>query len=91
MAGRVVDNPSICFGSKKLFKAQFNLAENNYVDHAAWLEEWRNARNSHFKFDGDALQASGNAFARITERDDGLFDLEMRLPEKLNILLMNIA
>ena len=88
VAEDVSANPSICFGSKKLFKAQFNLAENGYSDHAEWLVAWRAARNSHFKFDGDALQASGNAFARITERDDGLFDLELRLPEKLKHLAL---
>lgn len=86
VAEGVFVNPSICFGTKKLFKAQFNLAENGYEDHDEWLIDWRIARSSHFKFDGDALQASGNAFARITERNDGLFDLELRLPDKLKHL-----
>jgi len=91
VAEGVFVNPSICFGTKKLFNAQFNLAENGYADHDEWLIDWRDKRNSHFKFDGDALQASGNAFARITERDDGLFDLELRLPEKLKHLAQEVA
>ena len=91
VAEDVFANPSICFGTKKLFKAQFNLTENGYEDHDEWLVNWRAARNSHFKFDGDALQASGNAVARITERDDELFDLELRLPEKLKHLAQEVA
>ena len=30
--------PSICFGSRKLFRAQFYLAENGFASHAQWLQ-----------------------------------------------------
>ncbi|WP_315920954.1 hypothetical protein [Mesorhizobium sp. SP-1A] len=86
VAEGVFANPSICFGTKKLFKAQFNLTENGYADHDEWLMDWREARNSQFKFDGNAAAPNGNDFARLSIRDDGLFDLELRLPEKLKHL-----
>jgi IS605 OrfB family transposase len=86
IAEKAVSNPSICFGTKKLFKQQFYLKENDFKDHKEWSEAWRAARNSQFKFEGDSLQAGGNLFARLSVRDDGLFDLELRLPEKLKHL-----
>lgn len=86
MAELAVATQSICFGSKKLFKAQFHIEENGFEDYSEWLEAWRSARNSQFKFEGDALRAGGNSFARLSLSDDGLFNLELRLPEKLKHL-----
>ncbi|WP_315922349.1 IS200/IS605 family accessory protein TnpB-related protein [Mesorhizobium sp. SP-1A] len=76
-------NPSICFGTKKLFKAQYHLEENGFKDHKEWLKAWREARNRHFKFDGNAAAPNGNDFARLSVRDDGFFDIELRLPDRL--------
>jgi IS605 OrfB family transposase len=81
-----VTNPSICFGTKKLFKKQYFLNENGFKNHGEWLEAWREKRNSQFKFDGNAAVGSGNDFAKLSIRDDGLFDLELRLPDKLKHL-----
>ena len=38
----------LCFGSKKLFNAQFHLEDNGYTEHAAWLSDWQAARSSQF-------------------------------------------
>ncbi|MDA8346853.1 MAG: hypothetical protein M0Z66_15535 [Thermaerobacter sp.] len=43
-AGRV----RICFGGKRLFRAQFHLAENGYTSLAEWRQEYRRARTSQF-------------------------------------------
>ncbi len=75
--------PSICYGTRKLFNEQHHLEANGYASHEEWLADWRAARSNAFKLDGNALKESGNEFARLTERKDGLFDLELRLPPKL--------
>ena len=31
----------LCFGSKRLFRAQFDLAANGYASHEAWLADWQ--------------------------------------------------
>jgi hypothetical protein len=38
----------LCFGSKKLFNAQFDLQANGYADHAGWKYDWLNARSDQF-------------------------------------------
>lgn len=45
---RLEGAPSICFGSRDLFRRQFNLAENGYARHEQWLADWRFARASQF-------------------------------------------
>lgn len=85
-AKQQVDDPNICFGTRKLFNAQHHLAANGFDDHKDWLRSWRSARDSQFFIAGDARRISGNQFARIAARDDGTFDLELRLPETLGYL-----
>lgn len=38
----------ICFGSRKLFRAQFDLSANGYTNHEEWKADWRGARASEF-------------------------------------------
>lgn len=45
---RLEGTPSICFGSRELFRQQFHLAENGYRDHADWRNAWRFKRSSQF-------------------------------------------
>jgi IS605 OrfB family transposase len=52
--------PSICFGSRKLFCAQFHLAENGFASHADWLRAWREARASAFFCLGSKDETGGN-------------------------------
>ena len=44
--------PGICFGSRKLFNAQFHLKESGFADHAQWQTAWRKARSHQFFFVG---------------------------------------
>jgi len=78
-----VADPTICFGSKKLFRAQFDLSANGYDDHAMWLADWRSRRDAQFTLDGNSSKEGGNQFARLRQRTDGRFDLELRLPRTL--------
>ena len=36
--------PNFCFGGRRLFKAQHQLKENGYRNHAQWLADWQAAR-----------------------------------------------
>lgn len=38
----------LCFGSKRLFRAQFDLAANGYARHADWKAHWQAARSNQF-------------------------------------------
>ena len=38
----------LCFGSKKLWRAQHSLEANDYADHEEWLTDWRDARGNEF-------------------------------------------
>ena len=58
-------NVSLCFGTKKLFKAQYRLKENGYSNHAEWLADWRTARTSSFMMVGSKIYASGNQLCRL--------------------------
>ena len=57
---------SICFGSKKLFKAQYNLEPNGYSSHSEWLEDWRKARSSNFLMVGAKTYQGGNQLCRLS-------------------------
>lgn len=78
-----IKNPSICFGTKQLFKAQSNLEKNGFASRQEWRDAWVKSRASTFIIEGLASADFGNEFARLKPREDGLFDLELRLPEAL--------
>ncbi len=78
-----IDDPTLCYGSKKLFRAQFDLTGNGYDSHQHWLAEWRSHRSAQFTLDGNSSKEGGNQFARLRKRADGRFDLELRLPKAL--------
>ena len=42
----------ICFGTKKLFYAQFHLKENKFTSHAVWLEHFRKERDNRSLYIG---------------------------------------
>ena len=56
---------SLCFGTKKLFKAQYHLEANNYENHLCWLADWRKARTSSFVMVGSKTYRSGNQLCRL--------------------------
>ena len=70
----------LCFGSKKLFKAQFNLEENGYANHNKWKQDWVNKRNRNFFIVGSKDESSGNQTCQIKLQENGKFSLFLRLP-----------
>jgi outer membrane murein-binding lipoprotein Lpp len=85
-AKQKADNPTICFGTKKLFKAQFNLAANGFASHAEWKKAWQAARTSTFIIEGLASDPEGNMFAKLKQQPNGTFHLTLRLPEAMKEL-----
>jgi IS605 OrfB family transposase len=74
---------SLCFGSKKLFQAQFNLEKNGFGSHEEWRQAWEEKRNSEFSTLGSKDEAAGNQTCRATLQDDGMLKLRLRLPPAL--------
>ena len=56
---------TLCFGTKKLFKAQYNLEANGYANHGEWLSDWRKARTSNFLMVGAKTYNCGNQLCRL--------------------------
>ncbi|BDG61576.1 IS200/IS605 family accessory protein TnpB-related protein [Caldinitratiruptor microaerophilus] len=52
--------PSLCFGSRRLFRAQFHLEENGFANHEEWLQAWREARSDSFFCLGSKHETGGN-------------------------------
>ncbi|MDJ0692494.1 MAG: hypothetical protein QNJ41_28900, partial [Xenococcaceae cyanobacterium MO_188.B32] len=67
---------SLCFGTKKLFLAQYHLEKNGYSNHEEWLVDWRAARTSSFMMVGAKTYSSGNQLCRLTS--DG--ELKITVP-----------
>ena len=56
----------ICFGSKKLFYAQFNLKENNLTSHKVWLKCFRQARDNRSLYIGSKDERRCNQILQLT-------------------------
>jgi len=70
--------PSICFGSRKLFRKQFNLKDNGYHCHDEWLEDWRASRSSQCYCLGSKDESFGNQTCQMLPNG-----LQLRLPNSL--------
>jgi IS605 OrfB family transposase len=74
---------SLCFGSRKLFAAQFHLNENDYTTHEDWKRDWQQARNSEIFIIGSKDETGGNQSCTASIAEDGSIDLRVRLPDAL--------
>ena len=74
---------SLCFGSKKLFGAQFDLEANGYTSHEEWKKEWKHTRASEIFILGSKDETSGNQSCTATIAQDGSIHLRVRLPDAL--------
>lgn len=68
----------ICFGSKELFRKQYNLAENDFKDHSEWRDAWRNARSNQCMFLGSSDEAFGNSNCQYNTKNT----LSIKVAEK---------
>lgn len=73
----------LCFGSKKLFRTQFDLEANGYDNHAQWKADWSAARSAQFYVIGSKDETAGCQGCVAVAREDGAFDLKLRLPDAL--------
>ena len=72
--------PSICFGSRKLFRTQFQLEANGFASHEEWLASWRARRSSQFYAVGSKGEPRGNGECQF---DPERGELRLRLPHAL--------
>lgn len=72
-----------CFGSKKLFRAQFDLEKNGYGSHEEWLKEWQRARTREIFFLGSKDETAGNQTCTAILQPDQTLQLRIRLPGAL--------
>ena len=56
----------VCFGSKKLFHAQYHLKENNLTSHKVWLEKFRKQRDNRSLYIGSKTEFRGNQVLQLT-------------------------
>lgn len=59
LASLKTKKPSIIFGGRKLWKAQFNQIANGYSSQSEWLGDWRASRSSQFMLVGSKDEKAG--------------------------------
>jgi len=74
---------SLCFGSKKLFAAQFHLQKNGYATHEEWKQDWQAARNNEMFILGSKDESNGNQTCTPSLAEDGSLTLRVRMPDSL--------
>lgn len=74
---------SLCFGSKKLFAAQFHLEKTGYATHEEWKRDWEAARNSDIFILGSKDESNGNQTCTPSLAEDGSITLRVRMPDAL--------
>ena len=79
VAGRV----RLCFGSKKLWRRQYDLEANGYASHEEWLQEWREVRSNEFFVLGSRDETAGCQLCVAAVNDDGTLTLRLRMPDGL--------
>ncbi len=75
---------AICFGTRKLFHAQYNLEANGYASHQEWQTAWRAERSKQFFVVGSKDESAGNMLCQLSEQGDTL-TMKLRLPDSLNL------
>jgi IS605 OrfB family transposase len=75
---------SLCFGSRRLFRAQFHLEDNGYTCHEEWLRDWQSSRSSQFFVIGSKDETAGNQSCVATIAGDGSVSLKLRLPNAMS-------
>lgn len=60
-----IDSLDLCFGSKRFFSKQYNLAENNYKTHEKWLNDFRKLRDRQVYYIGSSDETCGNQMCQL--------------------------
>jgi hypothetical protein len=72
-------HPRICFGSRKLFNAQYHRVENGFDSHADWQAAWRAKRDAQFFVLGSKDESGGCQGCVMTHVSGNRFALRLRL------------
>ena len=75
----------ICFGSKKLFNAQYYLEENGYSNHEEWLRDWKKKRGGRFYCVGKST-VGGGTMIKIFHKSGDDFKAVVTLPRFMQFL-----
>ena len=70
----------ICFGSAKLFNAQYHLEENGYANHEEWLEDWHKKRGGNFYSVGKGSVNGNNTMTPIHWLGGDCFTVTIKVP-----------
>lgn len=73
----------LCFGSKKLFRQQYDLEGNGYASFEDWRAQWKDARSNTFYLMGSKDETNGNQSCTPTVAENGTFSLRVRIPDAL--------
>ena len=73
----------ICFGSRKLFNAQYHNEENGYTNHEEWLEDWRKKRAGRFYCVGKSSYGGGTMINIYATLYDGKYMMRVQVPRCL--------
>jgi len=73
----------LCFGSKRLFRAQFDLSANGYASHDDWKSDWQRDRSNQFFVLGSQDETAGNQTCQAYLNEDSSLTLRLRLPDAL--------
>jgi IS605 OrfB family transposase len=73
----------ICFGSAKLFNAQYHLEENGYSSHDEWRVDWEKKRGGNFYSVGKGSVTGNNPVAKIFYIQDDIFSVTFTVPRFL--------
>lgn len=73
----------ICFGTKKIFKAQNHLLENGYKSKISWKKDFVSHRDSTILYLGSKGEKGNNQNFQLTPQKDGTFLIQCRKLGKL--------
>ncbi len=59
-------NNVLCFGGRKMFRAQYSLADNGYKTHGKWLNDFRKLRDRQIYYIGSAEETAGNQMCQLS-------------------------
>lgn len=73
---------SLCFGSRKLFHAQYHLEQNGYENHSDWKRDWQTYRDRQFSVLGSKDESAGCQGCQL-KRINAQWLLHLRLPNSV--------
>ena len=69
----------ICFGTKQMFRKQYNLEVNHYRTHKKWYNDFIKSRDKNVFFLGASNETMGNSMVQMHyDKNTNLFNLKLR-------------